>query len=77
MGQVDELVITGTPDTIEVDTTPTDAQDAQRAERSHAERTADELIVKARQTAARITVVQDASLLAGIGGVGALLRFKL
>ena len=37
----------------------------------------DELIAKATQTAARITVVQDASLLAAVGGVGALLRFTL
>ncbi len=37
----------------------------------------DALIAKAAQTAARITVVQDAALLAPVGGVGALLRFTL
>jgi peptide subunit release factor 1 (eRF1) len=41
------------------------------------ERTADELIVKARQTAATVRIVQDRSLLASVGGVGAFLRFKI
>jgi peptide subunit release factor 1 (eRF1) len=40
------------------------------------ERTADELVAKARQTAARIHFIEDASLLAPVGGVGALLRFR-
>jgi peptide chain release factor subunit 1 len=37
----------------------------------------DELVTKARQTAATVTVVEDATLLAGIGGVGALLRYRV
>ncbi len=41
------------------------------------EDTADELVVKARQTSAKIRFIEDASLLAPIGGVGALLRYKL
>jgi peptide subunit release factor 1 (eRF1) len=40
-------------------------------------RLADELITKAKQTSARITFVEDASLLADYGGVAALLRFKI
>ena len=40
------------------------------------ERVGDELVAKARQTAAKIRIVQDPSVLAGVGGVGALLRFK-
>jgi len=55
MGQVDELVITASPEVP----------------------AGNELIVKARQTAAKIRFIEDASLLAGIGGAGALLRFKL
>jgi peptide subunit release factor 1 (eRF1) len=40
-------------------------------------RLSDELILRARQTAARITFVEDASLLAEVGGVAALLRYKI
>lgn len=40
-------------------------------------RLADELITRARQTAARITFVEDASLLERYGGVAALLRFRI
>jgi peptide chain release factor subunit 1 len=74
LGQVDELVIAGVPDVI-------DAKE-QRAgegtpERSAEERTADELIAKARQTSAKITFIEDGSLLQAVGGVGAFLRFKL
>ena len=38
---------------------------------------ADELVTKAQQTAARVTFIEDASLLAGVGGVGALLRYRI
>jgi peptide chain release factor subunit 1 len=92
IGQVDELVIAGEPDTIEP--TGSGASSAtppavDRSARSMAssegvsvgptleERTADELIVKARQTAATVRIVQDRSLLASVGGVGAFLRFKI
>ena len=37
----------------------------------------DELVVKASQTAAKIRFVEDAALLAAVGGVGAFLRFKV
>jgi peptide subunit release factor 1 (eRF1) len=40
-------------------------------------RLADELVTKARQTAARITFIEDASLLEPYGGVAALLRFRV
>ena len=39
-------------------------------------RMADELILKARQTAARIRFIEDGSLLAPYGGVAAFLRFR-
>jgi peptide chain release factor subunit 1 len=45
-------------------------------EHPHVVRMADELILKARQTAARIRFIEDASLLAPYGGVAALLRFR-
>jgi peptide subunit release factor 1 (eRF1) len=38
---------------------------------------ADELITQAHQTGARIRFIEDASLLTRVGGVGALLRFKI
>jgi peptide subunit release factor 1 (eRF1) len=57
-GQVDELVITASPESI-------------------GERAADELVAKARQTAATICFIEDPALLSAVGGVGALLRFKV
>jgi peptide chain release factor subunit 1 len=45
--------------------------------RPEAVRLADELIAKAKQTAARITFIEEAALLAPYGGVAALLRFRL
>jgi len=38
---------------------------------------ADELVAKAQQNAARIRFIEDENLLADVGGVGALLRFKI
>jgi peptide chain release factor subunit 1 len=40
-------------------------------------RLADELVARARQTADRITFIEDRSLLAAYGGVAALLRFRI
>jgi peptide chain release factor subunit 1 len=40
-------------------------------------RLADELVTKAKQTAARVTFIEDTSLLADHGGVAALLRFRI
>jgi len=37
----------------------------------------DELVAKAQQNSARIRFIEDESLLADVGGVGALLRFKI
>lgn len=39
-------------------------------------RLADELVTRAKQTGARVTFIEDASLLKGYGGVAALLRFR-
>jgi peptide subunit release factor 1 (eRF1) len=41
------------------------------------EQIAEDLVTKAAQTGARVTFIEDASLLDGVGGVGAFLRFKL
>jgi peptide subunit release factor 1 (eRF1) len=37
----------------------------------------DELAIHAERTGARITFIEDPELLAEVGGVGALLRFRL
>ena len=74
MGQVDELVVAGVPDAIDAGG---DGGENAEPDRSPEERVADELIVKARQTSARISFVEDASLLAAAGGVGAFLRFRV
>jgi peptide chain release factor subunit 1 len=74
LGQVYELLITAMPDTID-SAAPKGATDGD--ERSAEERAADELVVKANQTAAKIRFIEDPALLAGVGGVGAFLRFKL
>ncbi len=36
-----------------------------------------ELVTRAKQTAARLTFIEDASLLEEYGGVAALLRFRI
>jgi peptide subunit release factor 1 (eRF1) len=61
-GQVHELILVA---------------DAERLEGADGAATADALVVKARQTAARVTFVEDAALLAEAGGVAALLRYRL
>ena len=86
LGQVEELIITGSPETLKpVQTLPDDAApgtvqvdtsvpgtvDENRLKLS------DELVTRAQQTAARIRFIEDASLLAEVGGVGALLRFRV
>jgi len=76
MGQVDELIITARPEALDARGAVQPQSDT-ATERTAEERTADELIVKARQTSAKIRFIEDASLLDAVGGVGALLRFKL
>jgi peptide subunit release factor 1 (eRF1) len=74
LGQVDELLITAATDTIDPGG---DAVPAAPSERSPAERAADELVTKARQTAATIRFIEDPALLAAVGGAAASLRFRL
>jgi peptide chain release factor subunit 1 len=87
MGQVEELLITAnpaglrraasvppgtTPGPVDVDTSAPSAElDAERI------KLADELVKKAQATAARIRFVEDPDLLSDVGGVGALLRFRI
>ena len=85
-GQVEELIITGSVDTLKpVQTLPDAAASEMTAETSAPQGSVDEarlnlsaeLIKRAQQTAARIRFIEDASLLEGVGGVGALLRFRI
>lgn len=87
LGQVEELIITASPailkpvqklpddavpGPVQVDTSaPQGAADEQRLKLAAA------LVARAHQTAARIRFIEDENLLAGIGGVGALLRFRI
>jgi peptide subunit release factor 1 (eRF1) len=86
MGQVEELLITAAPDRlkkpkalpsdaapgkVEVDSSAPQAVDSDRL------KLADELVTRAQQSAARIRFVEDPELLAEVGGVGALLRFRI
>jgi peptide subunit release factor 1 (eRF1) len=85
MGQVDELIITGSVDTLKpVQKLPDDAATEMQADTSAPEgvdadrlKLSAELIKRAQQTAARIRFIEDASLLQEVGGVGALLRFRI
>ena len=86
LGQVDELIITGSPETLKpVQNMPEDAAPGAVEVASSSSNAADEprlklsdeLVTRAQQTAARIRFIEDASLLADIGGVGALLRFRI
>ena len=74
LGQVDELLITAVPDTID---STAHHRAADGDERTAEERAADSLIVKANQTAAKIRFIEDPALLAAVGGAGAFLRFKV
>lgn len=84
---MDELIITGSPETLKPvqklpdDAAPGDVQattsnPAGAGDERHL-KLSDELFTRAQQTAARIRFIEDATLLADVGGVGALLRFRI
>ncbi len=87
LGQVEELIITGSPETLKPvqklpeDAAPGEVQVATSNTGGSADearvKLSDELVKRAQQTAARIRFIEDASLLAEVGGVGALLRFRI
>lgn len=88
-GQVEELLITATLNSIETQGRERDQPEPSVATDATIERggavitaakeaqVADELVTKARQTAARITFIEDPALLQEFGGVAALLRFRI
>jgi peptide chain release factor subunit 1 len=77
LGQVDELLITAVPNALKAKETSAAAGNQDVGERTPQERLADELIVQARNTSAKIRFIEDPALLGPFGGVGAFLRFKV
>lgn len=86
MAQVEELLITATPSllrrtalpadsaagSVQVDTSaPNGGADSERLT------LADDFVTRAQQQSARIRFIEDPALLAEVGGVGAILRFKI
>lgn len=77
-GQVDELLITATPGTLAAAGQPLAAGAGEGASAADAKQAlADELVAMAYQTAAKVTFIEDPTLLEEVGGVGALLRFRI
>jgi peptide subunit release factor 1 (eRF1) len=87
MGQVEELLITATPSTLRRARSlppgsapgPVDVESSAPNANLDPDRLklADQLVTKAQQTSARIRFIEDPELLKDVGGVGALLRFKI
>ena len=85
IGQVDELIISGSAHSLKpVQKLPDDAATEMQADTSAPQSGVDEaqlklsaVIKRAQQTAAHIRFIEDASLLEDVGGVGALLRFRI
>jgi peptide subunit release factor 1 (eRF1) len=85
MGQVEELLISGVPDTLRATKLPDDAAPGRvKAETSAVTsanerqlKLADELVTRAQQTGSRVRFIEDPELLKEFGGVGALLRFRI
>jgi peptide subunit release factor 1 (eRF1) len=87
LGQVDELIIAASADQLKPvqklpdDAAPGDVQADTSAPQGTADekklKLSDELVTRAQQTAARIRFIEDENLLTDIGGVGALLRFRI
>jgi peptide subunit release factor 1 (eRF1) len=63
-GQVEELLIAARPDLLKT-------SDGKR------DQLAGELVTKAQQNAARIRFIENPDLMQDVGGVGALLRFRI
>ena len=85
MGQVDELLITGTAAALGSARLPDDAAPGHVLAQTSAPagvdqdklKLADELVTRARQTGAHVRFIEDPDLLAEFGGVGASLRFRI
>ena len=72
---MDELVLTASGNSVQP--RPATHEQGLSTEEGSGSTLADKLVTQALQTAARITFVQDPALLADVGGVGALLRYRI
>ena len=87
MGQVEELLIAASPSqlrrpvtvTADMAPAPVDIETSAPTEGGDADRhrLADHFVVHAHTRGARVRFIENASLLADVGGVGALLRFRV
>lgn len=86
LGQVDELLISGSEGALRVVPLPSDASKGKITVDTSGPDTgsepdkvklASELVKRAEQTAARVRFIENADLLSEFGGVGALLRFRV
>jgi len=84
-GQVDELLLSASAREIrtnlqEFDDSGVDQHASDAAPVQHTESSvvpADLLVTLARQTGARVTFIEDSALLSSVGGVGAMLRYRV
>lgn len=74
-GQVDELILSASRTDIRSD--GDDEEEVASGERAQPFILADTLVTCAHQTAAKVTFIEDPALLEAVGGVGALLRYRL
>ncbi|MGE0446246.1 MAG: Vms1/Ankzf1 family peptidyl-tRNA hydrolase [Vicinamibacterales bacterium] len=87
MAQVEELLITASPDRLAharqlppgAAPGPVDVDTSAAAAAADADqlKLADELVTRAQQQSARIRFIEDPALLQDVGGVGAILRFRI
>jgi peptide chain release factor subunit 1 len=87
MGQVEELLITAAPTELRRPTEVTsdmapapvdiDTTAPNNVEEADQHRLADHFVVHAHSSGARVRFIEDPNLLADVGGVGALLRFRI
>ena len=84
-GQVDEVLVSASLREIQYSEKKVDkvlaayapGADGEQPDASEPRMVADELVRRAQQTSARVTFIEDTSLLAGVGGVGATLRYRI
>jgi peptide subunit release factor 1 (eRF1) len=86
MGQVEEVLLSASPETVAGPDTPApdsagsvDVQTSAPAAQLDPGRlaVAGELVARAHQSGARLRFIEDQTLLAEVGGVGAMLRFRI
>lgn len=78
LGQVDTLIVSASSDEVS-DDTDADASVLEGADVAHSDGTplSEQVVRLARTTGAHISFIEDSALLADVGGVGAMLRYRL